>query len=856
MTSQTRHLAWLDPIKAFALVGVLLNHLVEQFGRGPWFTNPARNWPPLAERLQTFFPADDPLWIAVPRFLGWLGDAMPGVFILASGLGLAWSFWQQPSRVSGWVQDFFRRRLVKLYPAYWGAHLLLATLSVALPVAVINLGGLRSLASLMGIRATDELFFHINPSWWFVWAILQLYLLFPVLVWAYGRLGGTRFLILSLLVTVGARGFGILYVDSLYYWMTGLCGLTRLAEFSLGIWAAGVLLERNGELTPRLATAKGSLASGLPIYAAGLLCSVFLPTTVVSNLLSTAGLALISLGLWHGLRAHLPALAGSLTWLGGHSYGIYLLHQIPLKWAVTLGSPLGIAFPAALGALAASIPVGVWLETRTTRALQSLSQGSLRSGLELVLATSLLVVLFVVEPVLPSWIGRTRVVYQVVTIAAVLVLCVSVARRLGRKPNTFEWLTWWALLATAASTWIVPPGNGDLMFLATLPLTLFVLMLCKRSGLRPLPIAVAAVGTLAILGGAELALRRWAPLETNVWGELPALTRHPTRVYGLKPSTVTHLRYNNYDYVVESNSQGLNGPEIATPRPSEDTLRVLILGNAFTMPEGLHWRRAYPALVEARLSECVGSNSVQVINAGVTGYSPTEKLPAARELASQYKPDVIIDQFFPTELDWMAQGTESRLQSIGLAKAQGSRVERLWGSLQLPLHWRQLRLRLNEVVTRRPSEWRFQKALLRYFKLPASDAYTNDRREALESYYRTLASVARSARARLMVLYVPAAVEVQAPSTLDYFPWTEIPNDASRYDLEQAWRFFSEAAGAAHVSAYSLKPALRAKATPAYFSASWHWTEAGHRAAAQALIDVLVEEDIVPRKCGAHEGIR
>lgn len=53
-------LDWLDPLKAFALLGILLNHLVEELGPGPWFTNPSSSWPPLAERLQTFFPVEDP----------------------------------------------------------------------------------------------------------------------------------------------------------------------------------------------------------------------------------------------------------------------------------------------------------------------------------------------------------------------------------------------------------------------------------------------------------------------------------------------------------------------------------------------------------------------------------------------------------------------------------------------------------------------------------------------------------------------------------------------------------------------------------------------------------------------------
>ena len=54
MANQSDHdgrisrLDWLDPLKAMALLAIILNHIVEEFGSKPWFTNPFNGWPDFA----------------------------------------------------------------------------------------------------------------------------------------------------------------------------------------------------------------------------------------------------------------------------------------------------------------------------------------------------------------------------------------------------------------------------------------------------------------------------------------------------------------------------------------------------------------------------------------------------------------------------------------------------------------------------------------------------------------------------------------------------------------------------------------------------------------------------------------
>jgi hypothetical protein len=165
-----------------------------------------------------------------------------------------------------------------------------------------------------------------------------------------------------------------------------------------------------------------------------------------------------------------------------------------------------------------------------------------------------------------------------------------------------------------------------------------------------------------------------------------------------------------------------------------------------------------------------------------------------------------------------------------------------------------MRQRLNEDITGKPSEWRFSKALLRYYRTDSSSNYSDERLLKLQGYYSEVAAAAGVINAKALVLYVPGAVEVQATRTLEYFPWTEDLTDRSRYDLDRPWRFLVQAMGASNLPAYSLKEALKASLALPYFDASWHWTEAGHRAAADAIVELLAKQDFVPSNYGRATG--
>jgi peptidoglycan/LPS O-acetylase OafA/YrhL len=203
-----------------------------------WFTNPSNNWPDFATRIHRA-PFGSSLPVAIVQFLGGSGDSAPGVFILVSGVGLTLSVLNSESQKID--LDFFKRRVLRIFPLYIAMHFVILAGSLAVPGSTLSFASRKTFFSLLGPRFTDSLFFYISPAWWFIWLILQLYCVFPFLFKLLQRTGLKRFLAITLTITFAARLLGILYSQQLYYWMTGIFFVTRLAEFCAGMAIAAYL---------------------------------------------------------------------------------------------------------------------------------------------------------------------------------------------------------------------------------------------------------------------------------------------------------------------------------------------------------------------------------------------------------------------------------------------------------------------------------------------------------------------------------------------------------------------------------------------------------------------------------------
>jgi lysophospholipase L1-like esterase len=108
------------------------------------------------------------------------------------------------------------------------------------------------------------------------------------------------------------------------------------------------------------------------------------------------------------------------------------------------------------------------------------------------------------------------------------------------------------------------------------------------------------------------------------YGDLTPNLNHVERLYPIRP------------YLLQTNSAGLrNDAEI-----DDSAVRILAIGDSFTYGMYVHNHETFPARLEERLRE-LGHN-VQVLNAGVPGYTISDSLDYLREKGLALRPDLVI----------------------------------------------------------------------------------------------------------------------------------------------------------------------------------------------------------------------
>ncbi|MDL5054457.1 acyltransferase [Oscillatoria laete-virens NRMC-F 0139] len=268
-----------------------------------------------------------------------------GIFIVLSGYGLTRSLLKKGDSSVIWGR-WYQARATRLYPLYWYSHLIFLVFPFIMWFEPIDW---RFLVSLTGIQVwpMDSIFFYANPSWWFIWLIIQLYAVYPFLFAMMKKWGRWNFLLAALVLGFVARYLVLMVFPSGNSGMMCMGGLflCRLGEFAIGMFLAASLdSSRNDSSQKQLLAASGldrlvgilPFALGCLIYVAGLYCYSSLFLYIFVDTISTFGFFVIVLNLAHVIT-RIPVVRTVGLFAGIVSFGVYLLHQ---PFALTLGEML------------------------------------------------------------------------------------------------------------------------------------------------------------------------------------------------------------------------------------------------------------------------------------------------------------------------------------------------------------------------------------------------------------------------------------------------------------------------------------------------------------------------------------
>lgn len=158
-------------------------------------------------------------------------------------------------------------------------------------------------------------------------------------------------------------------------------------------------------------------------------------------------------------------------------------------------------------------------------------------------------------------------------------------------------------------------------------------------------LAIVLVTVLLVLGTLEASLRLFGPILPGNYTSGAYLERHP--VYGF-----FHVRgYDGWQQSTEYfarvrfNQLGLRDPRDRYEKPP-GTFRILLLGDSFMEAVQVEQRETTAAVLEARLRALRPDLNVEVINAGVAGWSTGIEGLYLEHEGHRFEPDLVLVGFF------------------------------------------------------------------------------------------------------------------------------------------------------------------------------------------------------------------
>ena len=339
----SKRLVWLDGIRFFAAVMILLYHaqlLFIDYAFTPQPTGLISN----LEHLTTL--NQEASWqsiighfFSIPVLFGF---QFVDVYVLVSGFSLVLSLRTQHLEPGA----FLKKRLLRLLWPFWTITWLSLPILWAIGVATDSYAPspwhtfVASIFPLL-FDYRGELPLPISGPWWFVSLMISFALIFPLLWRLLQRWGGCNLLLVSILLTLGYRALAVyefgghptyVILDTPAAEQPFLGFTAKLSTFVIGMVVAQAYRQGKG---PVYWPVNRTIGIGLPLYALGFLCQFSRLGWVLTDLLLPLGLTLLCLAVFRTVT-RLNSIRPLILQLGIHSYSFFLMHNFVVDRTMNL----------------------------------------------------------------------------------------------------------------------------------------------------------------------------------------------------------------------------------------------------------------------------------------------------------------------------------------------------------------------------------------------------------------------------------------------------------------------------------------------------------------------------------------
>ena len=355
----------------------------------------------------------------------------------------------------------------------------------------------------------------------------------------------------------------------------------------------------------------------------------------------------------------------------------------------------------------------------------------------------------------------------------------------------------------------------------------------------------AASALLAVLA-AEVVLAVFFPVpyatEFNMYFEPDSYTGYRLKPYG--------KGFFQNGIPADANRYGQRSSEVSLPKPP-GTLRLLVLGDSFTVGANVEEREAYPQVLEQLLRRRLGPR-VEVVNCGVGGWQPFQYAEYYEHYGRPFGPDAVLVGFFVGNDTFDPSASVEQMPTAVL----GRRVSRQEASRPLVglkvlayTHSHLARLILGKrYVTldfRRRDGRDFTAQYLEIQRSRMSNHLRLDpgrRRDALNAVLQVtrIKRLADEASVPVFVVLIPDEIQINEDLQARLFA-----GGGGAYDLDMPQKMLKALFGEHGIPTIDLLPAFRRDPRCLYMNDT-HWTPEGHALAAASIAEELAPRLEVP----------